>query len=190
VNIEEVSLEPKNPKRQVIDVNLQQEGKNDTPHNILKVEIKNGEVYTLDLTGAQFGYYDAITPWEEYSNTRVERIIVRDGWEEYRHFGGLKEWHMKEANNMSSVDMFQFSQFAGFNFCASEIPDKTTLVWVAAQSLTSIGAMLDLPRAHYQTKKRALLKNIGEDMDAFVVRMTANLAPLSELKSGSRCAPQ
>jgi hypothetical protein len=49
--------------------------------------------------------------------------------------------------------------------------------------------MLDLPRAHYQAKKRALLKKIGEDMDAFVVRMMANLAPLSELKSGSGCPP-
>jgi hypothetical protein len=138
VKIEEVSLQPKNPKRQVIDVCLKQEGKNDTPHNILKVDIRNGEVYALDLTGAQFRYYDAVTPWEEYSNTRVERIIVRDDWEEYRHFGGLKEWHMKEANNMSSVDMFQFSQFAGFNFCASEIMDKTKLAWGAAQSLTCL----------------------------------------------------
>jgi hypothetical protein len=27
------------------------------------------------LTGAKFGYYGEITPWKEYSNTRVEKII-------------------------------------------------------------------------------------------------------------------
>ncbi|KAE9380047.1 hypothetical protein N431DRAFT_315648, partial [Stipitochalara longipes BDJ] len=74
VKIEEISVEPQNHKRQVINLDHQPEqsqGGFKAYHDILKVEIKNGEVYALDLAGAQFGYYDPITPWEEYATTRV-----------------------------------------------------------------------------------------------------------------------
>ena len=43
-------------------------------HSIIKITLKNGEKYALDLSGAQFGHSDPLLPWERYVKTRAEYI--------------------------------------------------------------------------------------------------------------------
>ncbi|KAK4692496.1 hypothetical protein P7C71_g4724, partial [Lecanoromycetidae sp. Uapishka_2] len=43
-------------------------------HCIIKADLKNGESYAIDVTGAQYGWYDAILPWDLYMESRVDRI--------------------------------------------------------------------------------------------------------------------
>ncbi|KAF7954191.1 hypothetical protein EAE96_005322 [Botrytis aclada] len=44
-------------------------------HSIFKITLRNhGGVYCLDLSGAQFGYYNPVTPWSEYFVNRISSI--------------------------------------------------------------------------------------------------------------------
>ena len=43
-------------------------------HEIMKVTLKSGEVYAIDITGAQHGYYDAVYLWDQYLQTRVKTV--------------------------------------------------------------------------------------------------------------------
>jgi hypothetical protein len=36
-------------------------------HEVLQVRLHSGEVYAIDFTGAQYGWYEPITEWERYS---------------------------------------------------------------------------------------------------------------------------
>jgi hypothetical protein len=194
VKIKEISVEPKYHKRQIITVDVNQESQQEASssiyHDIFKVEINNGKIYALDLAGAQFGRYDPVTSWEDYLNTRVEKITEREHWEQYRYFGGLKAYHKKEADDLSSLDKFQFSQFAGVNMCASERLEEVTLAWMEAKKLRGFKAMLGLPQEEFQAMKKELLKMIKEEMEAFVVRTKENLGPLKDLRNARGCALQ
>ena len=53
-------------------------------HEIMKVTLKSGEVYAIDITGAQHGYYDAVYLWDQYVQTRVQTAG------EAMSFGSLK----------------------------------------------------------------------------------------------------
>ncbi|TGO16259.1 hypothetical protein BTUL_0030g00450 [Botrytis tulipae] len=74
--IEELNVESKNPKREVLIVGPG--GEQDHAHyvhSIFKVTLQNcGGVYCLDLSGAQFGYYNPVTPWSEYVVNRISSI--------------------------------------------------------------------------------------------------------------------
>jgi len=76
--------------------------------------------------------------------------------------------HIKESNDMSSLDMFQFSQFAGLNFCASQILEETLLGFLQEQGLTNIREVLKMPRDGYQSTKKEFLSTVGSGMNAFV----------------------
>jgi len=46
-----------------------------TLHKALVVMLHTGETYALDVTGAQFGRYYAVAPWERYAAENVARIV-------------------------------------------------------------------------------------------------------------------
>ena len=43
-------------------------------HVIFKITINEDEDYALDVTGSQFGPYDALTPWASYQQDRIETL--------------------------------------------------------------------------------------------------------------------
>jgi hypothetical protein len=72
--IREVAVIPKNSRREVITTsNLHDcfKIKETYVHQILKVTLKHGYSHALDLAGAQFGYREALTGWDEYIRSRV-----------------------------------------------------------------------------------------------------------------------
>jgi hypothetical protein len=75
----EVTSIPKNAKREVVAVNnynSTSQKLNDPHHHVLKVILRNGHgCYALDMAGAQYGYYDQTTPWDEYMESRVLRVV-------------------------------------------------------------------------------------------------------------------
>jgi hypothetical protein len=40
-------------------------------HEMLKVTLRSGEVFAVDITGAQYGYHEPVTPWTKYQNDRI-----------------------------------------------------------------------------------------------------------------------
>ena len=43
-------------------------------HEIVRLDMKNGESYVLDLSGAQYGFPETIVPYAEYMKTRVKSV--------------------------------------------------------------------------------------------------------------------
>lgn len=46
----------------------------DYSHLVLKITLGNGEQYAVDMTGAQYGWTEAILPWNFYSASRIRSI--------------------------------------------------------------------------------------------------------------------
>jgi hypothetical protein len=44
-------------------------------HNILKVTLRSGEEYAVDLACAQYGHFDPVTPWDEFEEKRILDIL-------------------------------------------------------------------------------------------------------------------
>jgi hypothetical protein len=63
----------------------------DSIHDIYKVSMKNGEVWAVDITEAQYGHRQILHRWQNYQKKRCARI------NEQRHFGYLR------LNNESPV---------------------------------------------------------------------------------------
>lgn len=60
-------------------------------HEVLRVVMRCGATFALDLAGAQFGYHDQpLTPYVEYAMNRAEVYVVRKG---FAYFGGLRDRH-------------------------------------------------------------------------------------------------
>lgn len=46
----------------------------DYVHHVVKITLKNGAQYALDMTGAQYGWSESIMPWDTYKATRIQSI--------------------------------------------------------------------------------------------------------------------
>lgn len=56
-----------------------------------RVTLKNeGEEYALDLSSAQYEYFEPIVPWKEFFRERILGIVVQGNGFEY--FGGEKHY--------------------------------------------------------------------------------------------------
>jgi hypothetical protein len=77
-DIAEFSIKVKNSKRGMIKVDVNGKESNiDCTHKLFRVTLKySGEVYALDLSGAQYGYYDPVTTFETYLEDRARAIVV------------------------------------------------------------------------------------------------------------------
>ncbi|CZR56510.1 uncharacterized protein PAC_06399 [Phialocephala subalpina] len=52
-------------------------GKGDVLHEILRVELRSGEHFAVDITGDQYGYVDQpVTEWNAYRHSRVKEIFL------------------------------------------------------------------------------------------------------------------
>jgi hypothetical protein len=47
-------------------------------HEVLKLELRSGEVFAVDLSGAQFGYHEPVTRWDSYEDNRTSEILRLD----------------------------------------------------------------------------------------------------------------
>lgn len=52
----------------------------DYKHVCWRVALKSGETFALDITGAQYGWYDSLCPWTECLERRCSKEIMRIGF--------------------------------------------------------------------------------------------------------------
>ena len=90
--VEEMFFETHNHRRnvQLRWVSGQQDPRKNQ-HTVFLVKLKNSEAYIIDLAGAQFGYYDAVVPYNEYMATIVQERKDTFGIEH------SKNWWIAEA---------------------------------------------------------------------------------------------
>ena len=44
-------------------------------HSVLKLTLRSGEKYAVDLAGAQHGHFEPVTPWDEFEEERILNIV-------------------------------------------------------------------------------------------------------------------
>jgi len=78
-------------------------------HEVLQITLSNGsEEYVVDLSGAQFGYYQAITPAKEYNESRVQEEVRLANRVGYRYFGGIKDIYLAQIRKDQLGDPNRF----------------------------------------------------------------------------------
>jgi hypothetical protein len=142
--------------REMSNVGLGQEVRNDREHEVLKVTLKDGgEQYALDLAGAQYGYYAPVIPWEEYVEARVENFIDRPG---FQYFGGYKKWI---RSNLPQEDDWHFGALNKgldqIHIVTSQALKKGTQKWEHIQKM-SLQRLLRLPAADFEVKHKELIQ--------------------------------
>ena len=58
----------------VVESDSQNNDSSQHEHVIFRITINENEDYALDVTGSQFGFYDALTPWASYQQDRIETL--------------------------------------------------------------------------------------------------------------------
>ncbi|KAL2053992.1 hypothetical protein ABVK25_005531 [Lepraria finkii] len=56
---------------------------------IIQVTLKNSDNYAVSITGAQYGHYDSVIPWDLYVESRVDSI------QEVQTLGSIKEYRKR-----------------------------------------------------------------------------------------------
>lgn len=127
----------------------------DRQHAVLKLELKNGEKYALDMAGAQFGWPQAILPWDAYVASRIRFIT------ETLTFGQAKH-DVREAA-MSSEPQRKWIQeiLEGFR----DFLDVTISDYTAIRS--GFNALLELPNREFEAQKTDFLNLIEERLEAY-----------------------
>ena len=93
----------KNRRRRLITINvLGAEMDAECNHLNILVKLRSGESYALDFTGAQYGYYEPVVPWDLYEDTRVECLKT---FQEFGYEEGilLSDQHCAEKSDYEDV---------------------------------------------------------------------------------------
>ena len=126
-----------------------------TSHGILKLTLKNGEQYALDVTGAQLGWLEAVVPWEVYARTRVRYVVetLQFGQEqEIRH--GDSIWDSGLHSHHHRI----LAKFAKKVYSAADDFQKRQVTFKN---------LLDLPEGEYKAKSAVLIDSICRALEAF-----------------------
>ena len=181
MNVEQVWVVPKNPKRLITSDNTNQheqsEQQNASNHEIFKVEVGCGKIYALDLTGAQFGYYEPLTPWEDYLRKRVKKMGEHD---RHRMYGGLKAYN-KHKGQADHPEMIKIRKINGLNSLASEKLDQIAREWKEMKELSSFREMMELPQEDFRGMKGQLLREVEVELKDFVIHIKRNNDLLEEV---------
>ena len=80
-------------------------------HSVLRITLKNGDKYILDLTGAQYGWQEIVTPYDIYQQSKIrliEQVLPFGGTRQYckeraENAGGMAEWHHRVDSSFETV---------------------------------------------------------------------------------------
>ena len=122
----------------------------DYHHNIIKITTRNGEVYALDMAGAQYGWTECIVPWKFYVESRVGAAT------NVVPFGGTKVWSNMEAKKRGG----QYQWVYGIKVLFAQVVDGAVMLWQRGDILTT--DLFRLPEQEFQKKQASLLDAVEE----------------------------
>ncbi|CAF9904977.1 MAG: hypothetical protein ALECFALPRED_010650 [Alectoria fallacina] len=141
-----------------------------TEHVIFKITINEDEDYALDVTGAQFGFYDPITPWIYYQQTRIETL------------GGIRPLkHLRDSHRLPSKD---FSKKNGWDVTRKALNGQFAKIFGSASKSWQVknGAL----SAMLKLSEEAFRKRQGELLDFIDERIGARKKQLQEAKDSKK----
>ena len=127
----------------------------DYPHTLVRVTLKNGESYAVDMAGAQYGWHEPVTPWQLYENSRVRKMY------QVVSFGGTRVYCKERADSMGGEQKRAHAIKDNFG----EKVDEALAWWQRANISSS--DLLCLPEHAFPKRKASLLACIDEFLQRY-----------------------
>lgn len=149
-------MKAKNKRRQLIKIDvLGTENCDDCRHVVLSVTFRCGKRYALDISGAQYGYYEPVIPWDLYVNTRVGSIL------EFFEFG---EWQSRMRPE-SSLDGTTYDEcIMWLNNKAAMVLNAALVDWQKEERTIPFNTMLKLSEDAFHQRQSEFIKFIEWDL--------------------------
>ena len=127
----------------------------DYAHTVIRVTVKNGDVYVLDMAGAQYGWHEPVIPWQLYSASRVRGI------KSVVPFGETRVFCKQRAQNLSEQQNWIHSIKESF----AESVDDAVAKWQMANISSS--DLLRLPDQEFLERQASLLDAVDGFMQQY-----------------------
>ena len=112
--------------------------------------MKNGETYALDMTGAQYGWSEAVTSWPLYNASRIRKC------EEILTFGGTRIFH--KARAVKNGGQLQYNR--GIKEQFAESVDGAVDRW--QKDHISLTELLRVPEGDFQKSQASLVDAVAD----------------------------
>ena len=122
----------------------------DYVHSIIRITMKNGHIYALDMAGAQYGWHESIIPWQTYHASRVREI------REVLPFGGTRLFCDARANSMIAQGKWVHGINRNFAFNVQE-----AVTWWQKKNISTTN-LLRLPEPDFTKHQSSLLETVAE----------------------------
>lgn len=159
-------LTPKLRRVVVIEPYGHESDSSKSEHVVFKITINEDEDYVLDVAGAQFGFYDPLTPWVSYQHNRIKKLG------EIRPLKDLRDSHRLLGKDLSRMKSGNITRKA-LNGQFAEIFGLALKSWQEKNG--GFPALLKLRENIFCEKQGELLDSIDE-------RVCASMKLLQEAK--------
>ena len=129
-------------------------------HCIFRVKLRTDEVYAFDLSGAQFGYRETVSPWESYLQSRG----VRDSEESirFRPFG-----YKLNSMHDASKELSLYGAIMKYNIDFARAAASACEKFGSAEGHVPLSEMLKLPQKAYEYQRADLVGFIAKALEVF-----------------------
>lgn len=143
---------------------------------IFRVKLKTGEIFALDLSGAQFGYFETVIPWIPYLESRTghksENGLV------FRTFGNSlrtaqeilstsKLFETLDVADLVSGHGSLFQMTMKFNVDFSKEAWSACEKFGLTQAKRPLEEMLKLPHMAFEQMRNQLVSYVGQELVGF-----------------------
>ncbi|KAL9580315.1 MAG: hypothetical protein Q9212_004568 [Teloschistes hypoglaucus] len=144
-------------KTWIVDQNRIVHDRTEYPHELFRVVLKTGEMYALDFSGAQHGYFDPVLPWDTYLQSRLggdpRRINA------FHSFGNIHALCAKYAQN---PELYGITMKV--NLALSRATISACEHFAEAKKKRSLGEYLKLPQAAFLKERDELIDHIIKEL--------------------------
>lgn len=124
----------------------------DYSHTVIRVTVKNGDVYVLDMAGAQYGWHEPVIPWPLYNASRVRDI------KDVLPFGGTTQIYRTRATETGG----QFQWVVGIMEIFAVEVVVAVVGWQGHN--ISLSDLLRLPEHEFQKKRTSLISYVDDNL--------------------------
>ena len=124
-------------------------------HSVIRITLKNGDKYILDLTGAQYGWQEIVTPYDIYQQSKI-RLISK-----VLPFGGTRQFCKERAEKTGGMAKWHHRTDIGFEIALNGL----LKLW--QQGTMSLSTLLRLPDDQFEKQQARLLEMLEAGMHMY-----------------------
>ena len=124
-------------------------------HSVIRITLKNGDKYILDLTGAQYGWEEIVTPYDMYQQSKIRLI------KEILPFGGMRQFCKDRAENTGGMAKWNHRADNAFETALNDLLKS----W--QQRNKSLSTLLKLPDDQFKKQQAGLLEMLEAGMQTY-----------------------